>query len=429
MSTYTVTIHEEGKLLEICVPFHTHGSHVANIAAAHFPNEPEKNGLAPGAQIISMNIGDGRLDAMETGQALTRAFNRCAELGVHVANYSFGEKSHVPNSGRVIDELSKMVNKHGVVFLASASNSGPAMSTCGTPGATASAAIGVGAYLAPEMMDPMYSVREKIPGTTYTWSGRGPTSDGALGVSVCAEGAAVTGVPKYTLQGTQMMNGTSMSCPNATGTVACLLSALQRSGISISPYRIRLALENTAKPPTTGDCMPFSVGYGLVQIDAAFELLKKADSVPASLATIDVGVRETNNNLKDTYARGIYMREKHQTEKAMDFVVDFERHVVLKSSVPYVQHPQYLELMNQTREFQLRVDPTGLQKGIPHYTEVCGYDSANPTLGPLFRVPITVIVPVEPSADSDFAFKQSVPLTPALPYRLFVHVPYEATYA
>lgn len=73
MLTYCVTIHNNGKLLEICVPSATHGSHVANIAAAHFPDEPEKNGLAPGAQIISMCIGDSRVGNNETGQALTRA--------------------------------------------------------------------------------------------------------------------------------------------------------------------------------------------------------------------------------------------------------------------------------------------------------------------------------------------------------------------
>lgn len=89
--------------------------------------------------------------------------------------------------GRFVEVLREVVNRGTVVF-ASGGNAGPALSTVGAPGGTTDCCIGVGAYVTNSMMDAEYNMLARTEQRAFTWSSRGPSVDGDVGVDIYAPG-------------------------------------------------------------------------------------------------------------------------------------------------------------------------------------------------------------------------------------------------
>lgn len=88
LMSYSFNFYDDD-ILCINVVSGTHGTHVAGIVAAHHPENVVLDGIAPGAQIVSVKIGDTRLGSIETSQSFMRAMNEVIKLGVDVVNISY----------------------------------------------------------------------------------------------------------------------------------------------------------------------------------------------------------------------------------------------------------------------------------------------------------------------------------------------------
>ncbi|KAG6441933.1 hypothetical protein O3G_MSEX002060 [Manduca sexta] len=445
--TVSINVHDDGDTLEIVGMCSTHGTHVAAIASGYFADDPARNGVAPGAKLVSLTIGDGRLGSMETGAALVRACIKVMELSkkmrIDVINMSYGEHAHWANAGRIGDIMREVVQRYGVAWVVSGGNHGPALCTVGAPPDIAhSVLIGVGAYVSAEMSSAAYSLRTRARGGAFSWSSRGPAADGALAISVCAPGGAVAPVARFTLRNCQLMNGTSMAAPHVAGALGVLISGLKDKNLPYSPFSLKRALENSAT--VLAHVEPWAQGCGLLNIEKAFEILTNYHNQPERDVTFSIQCGPGNG-------KGIFLRPRiDDVPKDISITVEpqflhdhedvenksvaarqiaFGVRLALSGGAAWAGAPAHLDMMNAARPFSVRLDTRQLPPGA-HFTSINAYDVSCIEKGPVFRVPVTVLQPqaLPPSAAAPALHCRQELFNTADIRRHFVIPPTEATW-
>jgi tripeptidyl-peptidase-2 len=400
-STFAVQVYEKGNLLSLVTVSGSHASHVASIASAHFPEASHRDGVAPGAQILSIKIGDTRMGGSSSGVGEMRGVAACAQYGVDVMNASWGGASQYQDGQHSGARLyNRLVEKYGVTAFVSAGNSGPALSTLGSPGGEASSIIGVGAYVSSEMARVLYSQTSEAPSTAYNFSARGPCKNGDLGVDIMGPGGAHASLAYDELRNSQRYHGTSMSSPSVAGLGALLISAAKQSKIEHSPARIRAALMNSAR--FVKNVEVFAQGAGLVQALPAWEFLKKTAKQNEWDQFYTVSTR--NNTFRN--GPGLYLRGDIPVgKKEVRFDISpkfpasitapekfaFENDLVFSATQPWIKVPGYARLGNGQITIRPVLDIPESRPGQPLYAEIQGRLAGSPDSGPLVRIPITIV--------------------------------------
>ena len=274
-----------------------HGSHVAGIAAGNGLFGGAMSGAAPGAKLLSV-----RACLFNTGctnHALTEGMIGIVRMGADIVNMSIGGLPSLNDGFNTrCDIYNRLINKKHVQIVLSNGNSGPGMNTAGDP-AVCSDAVAMGAYLSKASMRANYGADTPFDDNLNYFSSIGPAEDGGFKPEAIAPGSAVSTTPEwqaggpvpgtYTLPpGYSMFNGTSMASPQGAGAGALLLSAAKANGFTPKPDQLRKALLSTTRFIDAARFPAATQGNGLLNVPAAWEILKTKPETVDFTATVPV---------------------------------------------------------------------------------------------------------------------------------------------
>jgi hypothetical protein len=306
-----------------------HTTAVASAAAGRGFFGGKMNGVAPGAQVISV-VNSLTNHGVIEGMILAMRHPKVDVVSAQIASWERIKDGSSPVS-IVWDRLVDLYKKPIVI---GASNYGPGITTIS--GVTSgSKVLSVGAYIHRDTLRVNSNVVADQSDNIVGLSSRGPRMDGGFKPDVVApDGGVYAGWPAPVqgngLTGTYKLPpgysigfGTSDSTPMASAAAALLISAARQTGIPNDADRLRWAMKSSARYlPGYAAC---DQGDGLIQVEAAWEALQK---VPMPVA---ITSRAPVNHILSQYLKdhdrgpGIYEREGWIAEESAERRISFTR--------------------------------------------------------------------------------------------------------
>lgn len=370
-----------------------HGTHVSGIAAGHdLYGVPGFNGVAPGAFLLGCKIANDAQGAITTTGSMIRALDYAIRFAAErrlplVVNMSFGVGNEVEGGARIDALVDSVLGAHpDVVFVVSAGNDGPGLSTLGFP-ASASRAITVGATLPSVFLTD--ATGPLPPSPVAAFSARG----GELAKpDIVTPGMAYSAVPRWDT-GEEREGGTSMASPHASGLAALLVSSLAPRRVDAAT--IRQALMVTARPVAGNTFL--DEGAGLPDVARALRWLQR-------------DIRPHQTEVTGPAQRGSAAYQIVPPGRRPDTIATFTIHTArpdtfrLRSSAAWLHVPSRVIADGRTA-IRVTYDARAVAKPGVHTGVVSGW-TADTLAGPAFRLVNTVVV--AHSAAHDVALRAQI---------------------
>lgn len=438
LMTFALNLWPEEKKAALYMADGSHGTHVAGIAAGFRIDGKEGfDGIAPGAQILALKIGDNTLSGGATTPgsmvaAWRYAVRKAEELGMPlVIQMSYGVGSENEGTAAAEKLLDDLLKDHpGVVATVSAGNEGPGLSTVGLP-ACMEEGLAVAAVLNRDSAKDLYGA-DLAQNEIFFFSSRGAEMDKP---DIACPGFALSTVPNYE-KGRAVFRGTSMASPQAAGAAALLLSAARAQHLPIRRDLVRAALKRSATAlPGYG---PLDYGAGLVNVPAAwtvYEALARGGEQVLRFRVETESPERPSRKGPAVHWRGNYFPGPHRPQSVTVrpvFPPDLSAESQARFFAAYdleavggffrVDRNSVFMKAEEPARFSVVFDSARLRTPGLYQGEVRAFSKGHgKDLGPAWRVPVSVAVP-EPFFDG--ALKRRVEnLAPAKVARMYLRVP------